>query len=262
MLLDGVEGDHELPGNGLVRPPAASIVSTSSSGWSADRPGPAPPRGPGRTGDRPRGPDVKGELEPLHAAARDPGGLAVPHGPDQPGQQRGHRRSLVGEDPDIALRAGQREHVGEGVRRVGVLAAGGQRQRRSARPRSRCRADPGRPPRRTAGPAARAPRRAAAGPAAPGPAPGIPARAGSAVHLRRAGQSRESTARPRPRRPGPAAAGPAAPGPDEQASRHRRGMLGFADRLQRSGRIAGGLPDPGQRHPARGRRWPVEELAA
>jgi len=56
--------------------------------------------------------------------------------------------------------------------------------------------------------------------------------------------------------------GPLRRGRIEQASRHRRGMIGFADRRQRSGRIAGGLPDPRQCHPARGRRWPEEELAA
>ena len=70
-----------------------------------------------------------------------------------------------------------------------------------------------------------------------------------------------------PRGRGHVALGQQQPGPlrrgrIEQASRHRRGMPGFADRLQRSGRIAGGLPDPRQCHPARGRRWPVEELAA
>ncbi len=80
-------------------------------------------------GARPSVPDVKGALEPGQAAERDPRAVAGPLGRDQPAQQRGHRRSLVGEDPDIALRAGQRERIGEGVHRVGVLAAGGQRQR-------------------------------------------------------------------------------------------------------------------------------------
>ena len=198
-------------------------------------------------------PDVKGSLEPGQAVERDPGGgLAGPLGPDQPGQQRGHRRALVGEDPDIALRAGQREHGGEGVHRVGVLAAGGQRER----------------PQRT----------------------GLDHAAGPVLgdcRVVQPVQQRERLGRPLlsqqhpgqhqvsrlprvarlvfgvqaglispPRGRGHVTLGQQQPGPlrrgrIEQASRHRRGMLGFTNRLQRSGRIASGLPDPRQRHPAR-----------
>jgi hypothetical protein len=58
-------------------------------------------------------------------AERDPGrGLAGSLGGDQPGQQRSHRRSFVGEDPDVALRAGQRQRPGQGGDRGGFLAAG------------------------------------------------------------------------------------------------------------------------------------------
>ena len=42
MLLNGVDGDHELTGDGLIRRPAASILSTSS--WPAHLAG----LGPGR----------------------------------------------------------------------------------------------------------------------------------------------------------------------------------------------------------------------
>ena len=73
---------------------------------------------------------VKRALEPGQAAERDPGGgMAGPLGGDQPAQQRGHRRALVGEDPDIALGAGQRERLSQGIHRGGFLAAGRQRQR-------------------------------------------------------------------------------------------------------------------------------------
>jgi hypothetical protein len=47
-------------------------------------------------------------LQPGQAAERDlRGGLPGPLGRDQPAQQRGHRRALVGEDPDITRWAGQ-----------------------------------------------------------------------------------------------------------------------------------------------------------
>jgi hypothetical protein len=55
--------------------------------------------------------------------------MTGPLGCDQLAQQRGHRRSLVGEDPDIALRAGQGERSGQTVHRVRILAHGGERQR-------------------------------------------------------------------------------------------------------------------------------------
>ena len=111
--------------------PAASIVSTSSSRLvsCSTRPGTAggavPDREPGLVCPR-----IKGALEPGQAAERDlRGRSAGPLGCDQPGQQRGHRRSLVGEDPDIALRAGQGEHVGQRGHRAVCITAGGQRQR-------------------------------------------------------------------------------------------------------------------------------------
>ena len=47
----------------------------------------------------------------------------------QPAEQRGHRRALVGEDPYVALRAGEQERPGEGGDRACLIAGGGQRQR-------------------------------------------------------------------------------------------------------------------------------------
>ena len=83
-------------------------------------------RGPGRAGV----PGVEGPLEPGQVAERDLGGcLAGALGRDQPAEQRGHRRPLVGEDPDVTLRAGERERPGQGVDRACLHPAGGQRQR-------------------------------------------------------------------------------------------------------------------------------------
>ena len=48
----------------------------------------------------------------------------------------------------------------------------------------------------------------------------------------------------------------------EQARRPRCGLTGLADRLQRPGRIATGLPDPRQRGQARGQRRGIDELPA
>ena len=66
--------------------------------------------------------------------ARQPSGtpaaaLAGPLGRDQSAQQRGHRRPLVGEDPHVALRAGQGERPGQRGHRSRLLAAGRERQR-------------------------------------------------------------------------------------------------------------------------------------
>ena len=130
MLLDGVEGDHELARDGLVRPAGRQHLKhfKLTAGQRVDqarhRRDAAPP---GTRGDVLR---AKRALQPGQAAERDlrsrPAG---PPGCDQPGQQRGHRRPLVGEDPDIALRAGQGERAGQRVHRAVCLTAGGQRQR-------------------------------------------------------------------------------------------------------------------------------------
>ena len=47
---------------------------------------------------------------------------------DQPAQQRPHRRPLVGEDPGVALRAGEGKRLGQGGDGGGLVAAGRQRQ--------------------------------------------------------------------------------------------------------------------------------------
>ena len=49
-------------------------------------------------------------------------------GRDQRAQQRGHRRPFVGEHPDIALRADQRERRARDIQRARLLARGRQRQ--------------------------------------------------------------------------------------------------------------------------------------
>ena len=77
-----------------------------------------------------RWPGAEGPLEPGQVAERDAGrGLTGALGRDQPPEQRGHRRPLVGEHPDIALRAGQGERRGQDIHRAGLLAGGRQRQR-------------------------------------------------------------------------------------------------------------------------------------
>ena len=88
--------------------PAASISSTSSSRLvsGSTRPGRrrgAPGAGAGAV------PGAERALQPGQVAERDvaAAGLISPLGREQPGQQRGHRRPLVGEDPDVALRAGR-----------------------------------------------------------------------------------------------------------------------------------------------------------
>ncbi len=74
---------------------------------------------------------VKATLEADQVAQRDPGrgGMASLLRSGQPGQQRGHRRPLVGDDPHITLGAGEREHPGQGIYRGGVITAGRPRQR-------------------------------------------------------------------------------------------------------------------------------------
>ena len=125
MLLDGIEGDDELAGDGLVRLSGRQHLEhlELAAGQRVDQ---ARYRGGGRRG----GFGAERAPQPGQVTERDARGrLPGPLGCDQPSQQRGHRRPLVGEDPDIALRAGQRERFGQGVHRVGVPAAGGQRQR-------------------------------------------------------------------------------------------------------------------------------------
>ena len=194
--------------------PAASIPSTSSSRLvsGSTRPGTA---GGARPGTRRGVPRVKCALEPGQAAERDLcGGLPGPLGRDQPAQQRGHRRPLVGEDADIALRAGQRERLGQGGHRAGFLAAGRQRQRPQ-------RADLD----QAAGPVLGRGRRVQpvqqrerlTGPVLGQQHPGqhqVPGLAGVAWLVVRAEAVLLGRSAPRrPGRPGPAAAAPAAPGP-------------------------------------------------
>jgi hypothetical protein len=209
-------------------------------------------------------PGVEGALEPGQPAERYLRHRPIgPLGCDQPGQQRGHRRSLIGEDPDITLRAGQREHGGEGVHRVGVLAAGGQRQRPQRVDLDQA-ATPLLGGRRSVQPVQQRERLGGPLPGQQHPGQHQVSRFPRVARLVFGVQA--GLVSP-PRGRGHVALGQQQPGPlrrgrIEQASGHRRGMIGFADGLQRSGWIAGGLPDPRQRHPARGRRWPEEELAA
>ena len=71
----------------------------------------------------------EGPLEPGQEGQRDPGrGLVGPLGRDQPAQQLGHRRAFVGEDPDVALLAGQGERPGQDGYRFVLPAAGRERQ--------------------------------------------------------------------------------------------------------------------------------------
>ena len=265
MLLDGIEGDDELARDGLVRlscrqhPQHLQLTAGQLLDQARHRRG-----GRAGPGARPRVPDVKGALEPGQAAERDTRGrLAGPLGRDQPGQQRGHRRALVGEDPDIALRAGQREHVSEGVHRVGVLAAGGQRQRPQRAGLDHA-ADPVLGDRRGVQPVQQ--RERLGGPLLGQQHPGQHQVSRLPRVTRLIVGVQAGLMRP-PRGRGHVTLGQQQPGVlrrgrVEQASRRRRGMLGFADRLQRSGGIAGGLSYPRQRHQARGQRCPVEELAA
>ena len=111
--------------------PAASSPSTSSSRLVSGSMMPSACGGVS-PGIRRGVPWVKCALEPRQAAERDSGsGLGGLLGPDQPCQQSGHRRALVGEDPDVALRAGQHQRLGQGGHRGGFLAGGRQRPQRA-----------------------------------------------------------------------------------------------------------------------------------
>jgi len=103
--------------------PAASIVSTSNSRLVS-----------GRRCRKDRitcwPPGAEGPLEPGQVAEGEPGGCpAGALGRDEPAEQRVHRRALVGEDPPVALRAGEQERPGEGGDRACLVAGGGQCQR-------------------------------------------------------------------------------------------------------------------------------------
>jgi hypothetical protein len=75
-------------------------------------------------------PGVEGTLQPGQVAERDAcRGLAGSLRRDQPAEQRGHQLALVGEDPDVALRAGQQERLGEGRDRACFIAGDRPRQR-------------------------------------------------------------------------------------------------------------------------------------
>ena len=72
----------------------------------------------------------EGPLEPGQVTERDADGcLAGALDRDEPAEQGGHRRALVGEDPHVALRAGERKCPCEGRDRTCFIAGGGQRQR-------------------------------------------------------------------------------------------------------------------------------------
>ena len=181
----------------------------------------------------------------------------------EPAEQRGHRRALVGEDPDIAPRAGQHERSGQGGDRARFVTGGRQRQRPQ-------RADLD----EAAGPVLGG--RGRVQPAQQRKRPiGLPlgqqdARqhqvltlAGvvrlvirvQAAFLRPAGglgQVALSQQQPRPLRRDRV----------EQPGRARRGLRGLADRLPGPGRVTAGLLDPRQRRQAGGQRREVGELAA
>ena len=52
-------------------------------------------------------------------------GLLCPLGRDQLAEQDAHRRALVGEDPQVALRAGEDERLGQRGQRRGFVTLGG-----------------------------------------------------------------------------------------------------------------------------------------
>ena len=117
MLLDGVEGDHELARRwpGSTCPPPAS-PAPPARGWSAARPGPAPPRGPGRAG----GPAQCARRQ--RRAGAGPGSRAGPR--RRPGRTAGPRSAGPAARPSAVPRrrrpghspAGRpAEHVGQGV---------------------------------------------------------------------------------------------------------------------------------------------------
>ena len=201
---------------------------------------------------RARSPEGSAGGRPAGALGRDAGA-----------EQRGHGQALVGEDPYVALRAGEQERPGEGGDRALLLAGGGQRQcpqragldqaagtvldfRRGVQPVQQC--------------------EGLAGPVLGEQHPGQHQVPGFARVVRLVVRA-EAVVRRESGRGGQVALGQQQPGPlggdrVEQACRTWCGLAGLGDRLQRPGRIAGGLPDPRQRGQAAGQRGGVDELAA
>ena len=77
---------------------------------------------------------AQGSQELGQVAERDAAGsgLLGPLGSDQAAQQRAHRRAVACEYPDVTLRAGRGEGLGQDVHRSVVLACGRKRQRLQA----------------------------------------------------------------------------------------------------------------------------------
>ena len=195
---------------------------------------------------------------PGQVAQRDAGGgLAGALGRDEPPEQRGHRRALVGEDPHIALRAGEQDGLGEGRDRACSIAGGGQGQRPQRTGLDEA-AGPGLSPRRAAGPAGPAPGRAGPGRAGPGPAPGARTRGRTAARRPGAGRSPAGNGPRRAGCPGPQTGPRAGTGFSKPAPGH----VPARSSPQCPGRITGGLPDHRQGGQAAGQRGGVDELAA
>ena len=258
VLLDGVQGDHQFAGDGLVRPARRhhfQHLELAAGQWLNDAGGARIRRG--RSGG-------EGPLEPGQVAEGDAGGRpAGALGRDEPAEQRGHRRALVGEDPYVALRAGQQERPGEGGDRACLLAGGGQGQ---CPQRAGLDQAAGTVPgfRRRVQPVQQ--REGLAGPVLGEQHPGQHQVPGFARVVRLVVRAEAVVLRESGRR-GQVALGQQQPGPlggdrVEQAGRTWCGLAGLGDRLQRPGRIAGGLPDPRQRGQAAGQRGGVDELAA
>jgi hypothetical protein len=235
------------------------MVSCSARpGTTAAAPRPAP----GGAGLSPNAPQHPGQAAKRDTADRGP---LRPLGRDQRAQQRGHRRALIGEHPDITLRAGQRERPGQGVHR-GVLLAGGRQCESPQRADLDDAARPVLADGRRVQPLQQRERRARAvlGEQHPGQHQvlGLPRVAGFVVRaeaamLRPAGGC------------GDLALGQLQPGPlrrdrVEQAghARARPGLHGLLHRLPGAGRVALGLADPRQRGQAGGQRLGEVHLAA
>jgi hypothetical protein len=112
--------------------PVASSRSTSSSRALSGSTSPVtttPPRAD-RQADRQagllEGLHQPGEIVPRHGVGSRRALLPAAH---QLAEQGGHRGALVGEHAQVALGRGQRERVGQGGQRAGLVAAGGPGQR-------------------------------------------------------------------------------------------------------------------------------------
>jgi hypothetical protein len=108
--------------------PAASSPSTSSSRLVSGSTMPGAAAAVSRPGSGAASPGSNARWSRARQPSGTPAvGLGGPLARDQPGHQGGHPGGgLVGEDPDIALRAGQRQRPG---RRGRFLTGGRQRQR-------------------------------------------------------------------------------------------------------------------------------------